>query len=35
MELNQRELKALYISLKEMCSNVDCDAFLCLDREVS
>lgn len=25
MELNQRELKALYISLKEMCSNVDCD----------
>lgn len=26
MELNQRELKALYISLKEMCSNVDCDS---------
>ena len=26
MELNQRELKAMYVSLKEMCSNVDCDS---------
>lgn len=24
MELNQRELKAMYDSLKEMCSNADC-----------
>lgn len=32
MELNQRELKALHISLKGMCSNVDCDSIPMLDR---
>ena len=26
MELNQRELNAMYVSLKEMCSNVDLDS---------
>lgn len=35
MELNQRELKALYISLRRCVVMWIVIVFLCLDREVS